>query len=618
MRRTATSLRWLLILVGPAFAQPTWTPTGSMNAPHTQHPATLLPNGKVLVVGTLACNPNCYSGFSGELYDPATDAWSMISPPRIARFNHVAELVPNGKVLVAGGYLTPGILTGSSELYDPAIGAWTSTGSLATPRQFHASALLSGGKVLVTGGLGMDGQGSFLVLSSAEVYDPATGRWTPAGSMSVPRWEHTMTTLSDGRVLVVGGTSSDGSSLPALQSAELYDPVSGTWTRTPDLGAARESHAATLLPNGQVLVTGGSGVSDCLASAELYDPVGGHWNPTGDMTGPRRFHSLTVLPSGWVLAAAGGDCTMVLSTSEIYDPSAGKWSQAADLTQVRRYHSATLLQSGKVLIAGGDDGTSGIQKGLTTSELFGVSGSSKAGTINVSAASFVDNGAVAAESLATTFGSNLASTTQTAQGSALPTTLAGVSVSVQDSAATVRQALMLAVSPGQVNYQVPSGTALGTAKVTINRGGIAVASGNVLITQIAPGIFSADGSGRGLAAALVERIKADGSQGYEQVVQFDSSQQRFAALPIDLGPSTDQVFLLLYGTGIRFRSTLTAVSATIGAATVVATFAGPSPQFPGLDQVNLPLPLSLAGSGEIQVSLNVDGLAANSVLLSIK
>ena len=179
-----------------------------------------------------------------------------------------------------------------------------------------------------------------------------------------------MTTLSDGRVLVVGGTSSNGSNLPPLKSAELYDPVSGAWTGAADPGVARESHGATLLPNGEVLITGGSGVSDCFASAELYDPVGGHWNPTGDMTGPRRFHSLTVLPSGLVLAAAGGDCTMVLSTSEIYDPSAGKWSQAADLKHVRRYHSATLLQSGKVLIAGGDDGTSGIPKGLVSSGLF--------------------------------------------------------------------------------------------------------------------------------------------------------------------------------------------------------------------------------------------------------
>ena len=200
----------------------------------------------------------------------------------------------------------------------------------------------------------------------------------------------------------------------------------------------------------------------------------------------------------------------------------------------------------------------------------------------------------------------------------MPVTLAGISVVVSDSTGTARPAPLLAVSPGQINYQVPSGTAAGSAAVTVNQGGAAIASGEVVIAPVAPGVFSADGSGQGLAAAIVERIKADGTQSYEQVVQFDSAQQRFVPIPIDLSPPGDRVFLLLFGTGIRFRSAPSAVSATIGAAAMGATFVGPSPQFPGLDQVNLLLPRTLAGSGAVQVSLSVDGLAANPVQVSVQ
>jgi uncharacterized protein (TIGR03437 family) len=590
-----------------------------MIAPTTQHPATLLFNGKVLVVGSLSCNPGCFSGFTAQLYDPASGVWTVTGLPHVPRFNHIAQLLPNGKVLVGSGYVSPGVLTASAELYDPTTGKWSFTGSLATARQFHTSAPLPGGKVLVAGGLGMDGQGSFLTLSSAEVYDPATGQWSPAGNMSVPRWSHSMTALSDGRVLVAGGFGSTSPSAQNLQSAELYDPVAGTWTPATNLVAARANHRAVLLPDGQVLVMGGEGLDQGLMGAELYDPVADRWSVTGSTSGPRIVHTLTLLPNGMVLAAGGWDYSMVLSNSEIYDPSSGLWSPAADLTQAREYQSATLLQSGKVLIAGGANGSGGVNRGLTSSEVFGVSSAPAGGVLNVSAASFLDNGAVAPESLTAAFGSNLASATLNALGSStLPLNLGGVSVTVQDSTGTARQAPILAVSPGQVNYQIPSGTAGGTAAVTINQGSSAVASGSALIKPVTPGLFSADGSGQGLAAAVVQRIHSDGTQGYEPVAQFDSTQQRFVAVPIDLSSPTDQVFLLLFGTGIRFRSGLSAVSATIGPAMIGASFASPSPQFPGLDQVNLLLPPALAGTGEVEVSLSVDGLAANPVLLSIE
>jgi len=555
------------------------------------------------------------------LYDPASNTWAVIASPRVPRFNHVAALLPTGKVLVAAGYLTPGFLTATAETYDPATATWSSTGSLTTPRQFHKSTVLADGRVLVAGGLGMDGLGGFAPLSSAELYDPSTGLWTSAGNMIVARWTHSVTTLADGRVLVVGGTSSAGDTEPPLSSAEIYNPATNSWTRAADLLTARSEHRGALLPDGRVLVAGGYGATDCLSTAELYDSARDRWTATGSLTGPRILFNLTLLPSGMVLAAGGGSCFGVLNTAELYNPSIGTWSPAADLTQARLQASATVLSSGKVLIAGGQSSTtnpSGVPLGTQTSELFGVNGVAADVIVTVSAASFFDNGSVAPESLATAFGSNLAQVTQAAQGGALPITLGGVSISVQDSMGTPWQAPLLAVSPSQISFEIPAGAAAGMAKVTLGPNAPASGSGTVLITRVAPGVFSADSSGQGWAAAFVQRIRADGTQSYEPVAQFDAAQNRFTAVPVDLGLNTDSVFFVLFGTGIRDRSSLSGVTARIGAATIQAAFAGPSPQFPGVDQVNLLLPHSLAGSGDVSVVISVDGFAAKTVRVIIK
>jgi uncharacterized protein (TIGR03437 family) len=174
------------------------------------------------------------------------------------------------------------------------------------------------------------------------------------------------------------------------------------------------------------------------------------------------------------------------------------------------------------------------------------------------------------------------------------------------------------VSPTQVNYQIPPGTATGIATVTIISGNDIVAAGTVQITTVAPGLFTADATGRGLAAAQVLRIKADNSQQYEPVTRFDAAQNKFVAVPIDFGPSTDQVFLVLYATGLRYRSALAAVTARIGGVDAQVSYAGTQGSFVGLDQANLRLPRSLAGRGEVDVVLTVDGQTANTVRVNIK
>ena len=236
---------------------------------------------------------------------------------------------------------------------------------------------------------------------------------------------------------------------------------------------------------------------------------------------------------------------------------------------------------------------------------------------SVSAASF-NGDALAGEAIVAAFGTGLATSTQIASTLPLPTSLAGTSIKVKDSAGVERLASLFFVAPTQINYLIPAGTAIGEASVTITAGDGSVSVGKVKIAAVAPGLFTANASGQGIAAATVLRIKADGSQIYELVGRFDSASGRFVAVPIDLGPESDQVFLLFYGTGWRNRSALSAVITKIGGETVETLYAGLQPDFVGLDQLNARLSRNLIGRGEVDVIVTVDGVTANTVRVSIK
>src|SRR5262249_36068903 len=248
-------------------------------------------------------------------------------------------------------------------------------------------------------------------------------------------------------------------------------------------------------------------------------------------------------------------------------------------------------------------------------------------TAPVSAASFIGT-EVAAESIAAVFGVNIAPRTEAANTLPLPTTLGGISIRIidNDGRGVTRQAPLFFVSPGQINFQIPPGTASGAGRLAAVAGsqvfGAVLGSGPTRVAAVAPGLFTASADGQGLAAAVALRIKNDGSQIYEPVVIFDQSQNKFVALPIDLGPdlgtASDQVFLILFGTGIRNRTALEAVTATIGGSAADVLFAGPQGALIGLDQVNVRLARALAGRGEVNVSLRVDGKAANVVKANIK
>jgi len=235
---------------------------------------------------------------------------------------------------------------------------------------------------------------------------------------------------------------------------------------------------------------------------------------------------------------------------------------------------------------------------------------------SVSAASYLRVG-LARESIVAMFGSGLANTTEGATSIPLPLSLAGVSIKVRDNRGSERDAPLFYVSPTQVNYQIPEGVFAGDATATVSRGGEAISVETINIADVAPGLFSADASGKGVAAGVALRVKTD-SQGYEMIATYDQTQNKFVAIPIDLGPESDQVFLSLFGTGWRFRSSEAAVKVTVGGVDVPVLYVGSQPTFAGLDQLNVQLPRTLAGKGEVDLVMTVDGKVANTTRINVK
>lgn len=237
--------------------------------------------------------------------------------------------------------------------------------------------------------------------------------------------------------------------------------------------------------------------------------------------------------------------------------------------------------------------------------------------MSVSAASFMGT-ELAPESISAAFGSNLGIQVAVASSLPLPTDLAGTTVKLKDSAGVERPASLFFVAPDQVNFQVPPGAATGPAMITVTNGGGLVSTGTINIAMVAPGLFTANANGRDVPAAVALRLRANGTQSFEPVFRYDAAQRAYVAVPLDLGPAGDQLFLLLYGTGARFRSSLSAVRATIGGLNSDVLFAGAVSGLVGLDQFNVLIPRSLAGRGKVDLSLTVDSKTTNVVSVTFK
>ncbi len=315
--------------------------TGSMVAVRGGQVAALLPDGRVLI----ACGSDQPVT---EVFDPRSGTFSATGPLIVPRTTGAtATVLEDGRVLVAGGSdssLDQNPLA-SAEVYDPTSGLFAATGPMRRGRSGHTASLLSDGRVLIAGGT--DGAGG--ALSSAELYDPKSGTFTLTGSMTIPRSGHAAAVLADGRVLLAGGT--DGSRLP-LASAEIYDPGKERFTAVGPMSAGRMAASAVSLADGRVLVLGGNAsmVNEIpLASAETFAPDTDQFTGAGQMAEARDGQTASLLEDGRVLVAGGGSDNV----AELFDPQTGQFAPAGSLSVTRATHTATVLKDGSVLIAGG-------------------------------------------------------------------------------------------------------------------------------------------------------------------------------------------------------------------------------------------------------------------------
>jgi N-acetylneuraminic acid mutarotase len=291
-----------------------------------------------------------------------------------ARQGDTATVLPDGRVLVVGGATDSGNSTVSTELYDPKTGTWSLTGNTHVPHINHVAVLLANGDVLVAGGENAAGNSA---LASAELYNPRTGTWSQTGRMKYPRENFTATLLSSGKVLVAGGDDGNQFAAQALSSAELYNPWTGTWSQTGKMNEARDLFAAALIPNhsSEVLAVGGiscnpTAGSCIISSAEVYNPAKGTWTLTAPMSQARYAFTASEMGtgSGKVLVAGGLTPEHVDTTStEIYDASRGTWITARNMGIARDAQTASCLSNGQILIAGGVNSNSGV---LSSTEVF--------------------------------------------------------------------------------------------------------------------------------------------------------------------------------------------------------------------------------------------------------
>ena len=360
----------LFFLGGPATGQAAdWTLTGAMSTSRAGQTATLLPNGKVLAAGGITASDQVTN--TCEIYDPTSGTWSPTGSMSTTRISHTDTLLPNGKVLVTGGQDAQGTFLTACELYDPATGTWSDAGGMRLGRSGHSAVLLDNGQVLVAGGMYLGADYAFT--DTCELYNPAAGTWSGTGSMSSVRGFAAAVSLRNGKALIVGGAT-DFVSVTS-DTVEIYE--NGSWTVVGRMAAARAAPTATQLPSGKVLIAGGYSSIDSVvqkpatASCDLYDPTAGSLSATGAMGTARGNSTATLLFDGTVLVAGGSSDTssqaVTFAGAERYAPDKGTWSAAGSLHDARSGQNAIRLPDRTVLVVGG---TGTALSALSSAELY--------------------------------------------------------------------------------------------------------------------------------------------------------------------------------------------------------------------------------------------------------
>ncbi len=331
-----------------------WSALAPMGQPRYGHTATLLPDGKVLIAGGAGDTPQAPATATAEIFNPATGTFTPTGSMTTIRAFHTAVLLPNGKVLISGGGINgfnPGTKK-SQDLYDPATGTFTATGDMVSARSSHASVLLPNGKVLHVGSAG----------TSAELYDPATGQCAATGAMSQARWREwtNAVQLTSGKVLVVGGTEVSGIPNPT-HIAEVYDPAAGTFTNSGALQANRALFQAQALPDGKAVVLNGSvyvgNQGTGSKTAEVWDPATGQFTTSvGTQARAGFFWCPSVMRADGVPMIGSGSSPTLLDT---FSATLSAYAPAPTLpTGVPYFAAMVRLKGGKILICGGGGGGS--------------------------------------------------------------------------------------------------------------------------------------------------------------------------------------------------------------------------------------------------------------------
>jgi len=323
-----------------------------MDIERAAHTLTTLGDGSVLVVGGFGAQEQQAQALT---FEPTTMRFRPLGVDLSWRHSHSATRLKSGQILIVGGYGAGNRYLRSAEVYDPSTNIARSVGAMAEARAGHTAVLLDDGRVLIVGGVG-DG---WTFLASAEIYDPARDEFVPTGTMNEGRESHSATQLPDGRVLIAGGHGGTRRSLRVLGSAEIYDPASGRFTSTGPMTIRRHKHDAVLLPDDRVMLFGGADERDSRGvyrSTELFDPATGRFVAHVPMRLPRyKLAGSTVrLVDGRFLITGGAE------RPEVYEPVEGRFREIATTERMPGLFSASApLQDGRVLISGGYGGPGG-------------------------------------------------------------------------------------------------------------------------------------------------------------------------------------------------------------------------------------------------------------------
>ncbi|MBP8242252.1 MAG: hypothetical protein KAX36_07730 [Thermoflexales bacterium] len=342
--QTSTLRAPTLVPTVPTLPAPSSLTRLTMGTPRAAHTATLLADGRILIVGGFRGNEETIG--EAELFDPALGAFRLLGPMLDPRVGHTATRLQDGRVLIVGGWSNHQRVD-TVEIFDPATETFKRLGRLNGPRADHTATLLADGRVLIAGGF----EARNAPRAVAEVFDPRANIFTPVGALGVPRSGHTATLLADGRVLIAGGTLA-GDKVTA--SLEIFDPASNVFTAARDLAIRRRKHAAVMLADGRVLIVGGTDERDWAYpydSTEIYNPATGALGP-GPRLNASRFKladAVVALGNGDVLVGGGAQ------QIEILDPRRMAFGAPQKLDADYFFSTATVLADGGALIAGGYD-----------------------------------------------------------------------------------------------------------------------------------------------------------------------------------------------------------------------------------------------------------------------